>query len=100
MNYAILISPTDLREYAKVRGWATVSEAVRDRLFVLNNPKVKYRQIIVPMDADRPDYDDAVRIAIEKLAECEGLPFRAVESSLMEAQSTNYLKAGKHLLQA
>lgn len=87
MNYAMLISPTDLRAYAKVRKWVTVSEAVRDRLFVLNSPNGKYRQIIVPMDTDRPDYDDAVRIAIEKLAECEGLPFRAVESSLMEAGS-------------
>ncbi len=85
MNYAMLISPTDLRDYAKVCGWATVSEAVRDRLFVLNSPNGKYRQIIVPMDTDRPDYDDAVRIVIEELAEFEKRPFRAVESSLMEA---------------
>jgi len=85
MNYATLISPTDLRDYAKVRGWAAVPEAIRDRLFVLSNPAVKFRQIIVPMDADRPDYDDAVRIAIEKLSEVENRPFRAVEASLMEA---------------
>ena len=85
MNYATSISPTDLRDYAKVRGWAPVSGAIPDRLFVLNSPTVKYRQIIVPMDADRPDYDDAVRIAIEKLSEFEERPIRAVESSLMEA---------------
>ena len=85
MSYATLISPTDVRDYAKVRGWTAVPEAIRDRLFVLSNPTKKYRQIIVPMDADRPDYNDAVRIAIEKLSEVEERPFRAVEASLMEA---------------
>ena len=87
MNYATLISPTDFRDYAKVRGWMSVPEAVRDRLFVLNHPAFKFRQIIVPMDADRPDYNDAVRVAIEKMAEAEERPFRFVESSLMEAGS-------------
>ena len=81
MNYATLISPTDLRDDAKVRGWTSVPEAIRDRLFVLNNPTVKYRQIIVPMDTDRPDYDAAVRIAIERLSEVEDRPFRAVEAA-------------------
>ncbi len=85
MSYATLISPTDVRDYAKVRGWIPVPEAIRDRLFVLNNPTIKYRQIIVPMDVDRPDYDDALRIAIGKLAEGEDRPFQAVEASLMEA---------------
>ena len=57
MSYATLISPTDVRDYAKVHGWVPVPEAIQDRLFVLNNPAVKYWQIvIVPMDADRPDF--------------------------------------------
>jgi len=81
------ISPTDIRDYAKVRGWVTVPDAIRDRLFVLNHPEFKYRQIIVPMDADRPDYADAVRIVIDGLSEVEGRPFRTVESSLLEAGS-------------
>ena len=85
MNYATLISPTDFRDYAKVHGWSPVPDAIRDRLYVLNNPSLKYRQIILPMDADRPDYDDAVRVAIGHLAEAEQRPFRLVEASLMEA---------------
>lgn len=85
MSYATLISPTDVRDYAKIHGWTLVSEAIRDRLFVLNNPTIKYHQIIVPMDADRPDYDDAIRIAIENLAQGEARPYHAVEASLMEA---------------
>lgn len=87
MSYATLISPTDVRDYAKVHGWTPIDDAIRDRLFVLNNPKIKYHQIIVPMDADRPDYDDAIRIAIGELAEAEKRSFHLVEASLMEAGS-------------
>lgn len=85
MSYATRISPTDVRDYAKVRGWTPVPEAIPDRLYALNNPVLQYRQIIVPMDADRPDYDDALRIAIAQLAEGEARPFDAVAASLMEA---------------
>ena len=85
MNYATLISPTDFRDYAKVRGWIPVPDAIPERLYVLNNPALKFHQIIVPMDMDRPDYDDAVRVAIEQLAEAEQRSFGLVEASLMEA---------------
>lgn len=85
MNYASLISPTDLRDYAKVRGWVPVPEAIADRLYVLKSPKAQFRQLIVPMDADRPDFDDALRIAIGELSETEGRPFGLVEASLLES---------------
>jgi hypothetical protein len=85
MRYATSISPTDFRDYAKERGWTPVAEAIHDRLFVLNHPGRKYRQIIVPMDTARPDYDDAVRVAIETLAEAEEKPFQFVEASLVDA---------------
>jgi hypothetical protein len=90
MTYADLISPTDLRDYAKVRGWTSVPEAVQDRLFVLKSPKDQYRQVIVPMDTDRPDFDDALRVAITRLAEVEGRGFGMVEASLMEAGSDTW----------
>lgn len=90
MTYADLISPTDLRDYAKVRGWIPVPEAIQDRLFVLKSPKDQYRQVIVPMDTDRPDFDDALRIAITRLAEVEGRGFGMVEASLMEAGSDTW----------
>lgn len=90
MNYATLISPTDFRDYAKALGWSPVSEAIQDRLFVLNHSAHKLRQIIVPMDTNRPDYDDAVRVAIERIAETEQKPFELVEASLMEAGSDTW----------
>ena len=85
MTYAERISPTDIRDYAKLHGWAPVPEAVQDRLFVLNYPSIDLMQIVVPMDADRPDFDAAVRIAIERLATVEAHPFQTIETSLMEA---------------
>jgi hypothetical protein len=90
MTYADLISPTDLRDYAKVRGWTSVPEAIQDRLFVLKSPKDPYRQVIVPMDTDRPDFDDALRVAIVRLAEVEGRGYGMVEASLMEAGSDTW----------
>lgn len=87
MNYATSISPTDLRDYAKVRGWVAVPEAMSRRLVVLGNPKAKFRQLIVPLDTDSPDYNDAMRVAITNLSELEERPFAAVEASLMEAGS-------------
>jgi hypothetical protein len=87
MNYAVTISPTDFRDYAKVLGWVSVQEAIADRLFVLNHAAHKFRQIVIPMDADRPDYNDAVRVAIEKMAETEEKPYQFVENNLLEVGS-------------
>jgi len=56
-----------------------------ERLLVLNSPSTRYRQIIVPMDSDRADYDDAIRVAIETLSKDEARAFRALEATLMEA---------------
>jgi hypothetical protein len=85
MNHAAQIAPADVRDYAKARGWTLIPEAVRDRLYVLKNPRLQYRQIIVPIDADRPDYGAALRIAIERLAESEQRPPQAIEADLLEA---------------
>lgn len=85
MNYAALISPGDVRDYARNRGWTVVPAALAERLLVLNSPSTRYRQLIVPMDSDRADYDGAIRVAIETLAEEEARAFHAIEATLMEA---------------
>lgn len=43
MSYATRISPTDIRNYARVRGWMPVPEVIPDRLYVLNHPALNYR---------------------------------------------------------
>lgn len=42
------------------------------------------------MDTDRPDFDDALRVAITRLAEVEGRGFGMVEASLMEVGSDTW----------
>lgn len=90
MTNANLISPTDIRDYAKFKGWTVVPEALDDRLFVFNSPTEKYRQLIVPMDSDRPDFRSAINIAIERLSEEELRSKEEVEASLLEADSDTW----------
>jgi hypothetical protein len=87
MNYATLISPTDFRDFAKVHGWKLVPEAVKDGLFVLNHSAFGFRQLIVPIDTDGIDYNDAVSVAIQTIADTEDKSFEFIESCLMEAGS-------------
>lgn len=85
MSAESLISPCDLRDFAKARGWKPVPEALQDGLIVLNSPRQDYRQIIVPSDQDQPDFADALRISLRKLAEAEEKSVAWVEARLLEA---------------
>jgi hypothetical protein len=88
MNYATLISPTDFRDFAKVHGWKLIPEAaVKDRLFVMNHSEFGFRQLIVPIDTDGIDYNDAVSVAIQTMADTEDKSFEFIESCVMEAGS-------------
>jgi hypothetical protein len=78
------IPPTDLRDYAKAKGWVLLKEAAKDRLYVLNHPNVARSQLVFPMDTTAPDYREAVDRVVEKLAGMEGRPVQAVLKSLLE----------------
>jgi len=84
MNNGLTIASTDLRDYAKSRGWVLLPEAVPDRLFVLSNPQFAQRQLVFPIDTTAPDYAEAVMLAVEKLALLEGRPLPAVLRALQE----------------
>ncbi|MBW0001262.1 MAG: hypothetical protein JO015_19380 [Verrucomicrobia bacterium] len=84
MTNAFLVAPTDLRDYAKSRGWVLVPDGLRDRLFVLSHPKFDRRQLVFPIDTTAPDYTEAVMLAAEKLALLEGRPLPDVLSALQE----------------
>jgi len=84
MKNRLLVAPTDLRDYAKSRGWVLLPEAVQDRLFVLSNPQFELRQLVFPIDTTAPDYSEAVMLAVEKLALLEGRPVPAVLRALQE----------------
>jgi hypothetical protein len=82
MNLHNLIAPTDLRDYAKAKGWALLREA--DRLYVMSNSRYENRQLVFPMDTTAPDFADAVMLVVDKLATMESRTREAVIKSLLE----------------
>jgi hypothetical protein len=78
------IAPTDLRDFAKSRGWVQVNEAIVDGLFVLTNPEFERRQLVFPINSAAPDYQDAVNITVSKLAETENKSIQLLVSDLNE----------------
>lgn len=84
MKLSTPIAPTDLRDYAKAKGWVLVKEAAKDRLYVLNNPSYVRRQLVFPMDTSAPDYEEAVALTVEKLASIEARPPQSILKSLLE----------------
>lgn len=84
MNFETYIAPTDLRDYAKAQGWVLLKEAAKDRLYVMSNARFQRRQIVFPMDTTAPDYIEAVRLVIDKLAELEARSPEAILKSLSE----------------
>jgi hypothetical protein len=84
MNIDNLIPPTDLRDYAKDKGWVLFKEAAKDRLYVMTNPHFEYRQLVFPMDTTAPDYSESVMLVVSKLADLEGRSTQAVIKSLLE----------------
>lgn len=84
MNFATLIAPTDLRDYAKAQGWVLLKEAAKDRLYVMSNPRFERRQLVFPMDTTAPDYAEAIALMVEKIAVMEQRTPEAVIKSLME----------------
>lgn len=85
MNLDALISPTDLRDYAKERGWVLAKEAAKVRLCVMNHPGFEGRQLVFPMDTTAPDYSEAVMLVLEKLGEFEGRSREDVFKNVVEA---------------
>ena len=62
-----LVAPTDLRDFLKSKGWSLVEQALADRLYVLQNAKFERRQLVFPMDANAPDFNDSVISVFSKI---------------------------------
>ena len=80
------ISPTNIRDYARSRGWIVNPEGFRDRLYVLNNPAYERRQLVFPMDTDVADYEETVASIAEKLAYFEGVTVEHLIGNLLEVR--------------
>ena len=84
MNLETLIPPTDLRDYAKEKGWVLLKDAAKDRLYVMSNPHFERRQLVFPMDTTAPDYSEAVMLVVDKLATLEGRNPHEIIKNLLE----------------
>lgn len=76
-----MLAPTDLRDFLRGQGWTLLEQAIRDRLFVLEHSAYPRRQLVFPVDAQAPDYRDAVDGVLEKLS---GLTGQATTSLIQQ----------------
>jgi hypothetical protein len=72
VNMEKIVAPTDLRDYLKNSGWSVLEEALKDRLYALENIQFPRRQLVFPMDITAPDYRESIHRIFEKLAEMLG----------------------------
>jgi hypothetical protein len=86
MNDSVLteISPTDLKDFLKSRGWKLIDEAIKDGLYAFNHEQYKRRQLIFPMDDSTVDYKDCVETLLNKLVDIENTSFRTLISEVSE----------------
>jgi hypothetical protein len=78
------ITATDLRDYAKSLGWKLLPDAVKDKMFIMSNPKYDNRQLVFPLEATAPDYYDSIEIIITKLSNFEKKSVELIVSEIQE----------------
>lgn len=78
------IPATDLRDYTKLLGWSFIPEAIKDKLFVANNPNFSRRQINFPIEATAPDYAEAIQLTISKIAQLQDKTIATVIAEIQE----------------
>lgn len=78
------ISPTGLRDYAKSKGWELLAGTAHDRIYVMQHPDHKMRQLIFPMDTTAPGYENSISRMVSKLADIEARDPRNIISSLLQ----------------
>src|SRR2546430_425743 len=79
-------APTNVRDYARSRGWTLVRDALRERLYVFSNPQYGLRQLVFPMDSTAPDYQESIFSVAEKLAYLEGESLEKIMGRLSEVR--------------
>lgn len=80
------LPPSEVRAYAKALGWKLLDEAIKDRLYVLQNPEFPRRQLVFPMDAGAPDFSDVMLRIAEKLADIYCKDTNAVITEILTAR--------------
>ncbi|MFN0055941.1 MAG: hypothetical protein ACKV0T_27670 [Planctomycetales bacterium] len=76
------LSPRDVMGYATVCGWQQFRTTGRLMIFNRNEP-ASLDQLLVPVDASRPDFAERMRDAVERLVEFEKRPATSIVTDLM-----------------
>ena len=76
------LSPRDVMGYAKARGWQQFRTTGRLMIFNRNEP-ASLDQLLVPVDASRPDFAERMRDAVERLVEFERRSAPSIVTDLM-----------------
>lgn len=85
MGAKTLISPLDLRDYLKSKGWLQVSKGLDYGLYVLENEDLPKRQLSFPKDIEVADYTDSVDAVLEKISYIYKIGINSIRSAI-----TNY----------
>ncbi len=72
------ISPLDLRDFAKSKGWFKIDLPEDIPLFILEHANHPHRQLVFPKSITAADYQDSVMISLEKLAFFEATSFESL----------------------
>lgn len=80
------ILPTEVRNYAKSRGWQSV-EKIKGKLWVFRHSQQQLRQLVIPKDQDDDAYAEAIFEVIQRLADEEKRSPLSVTSDLLMPNS-------------
>lgn len=80
------LSPLSVRQYAEARGWRRLQLEGR-RFWLLERGAPDLAQLLVPMDADDPGFEDAMMDVAHRLSEVEKRPRESVLEDLRDADS-------------
>lgn len=86
MTPVAMIAPTDLRDFLKSLGWSVTEQALKDRLYLLQNPRFDRRQLAFPMDVTAADFSDSVATTFSKLSDLMDVPQERLISKVMSVR--------------
>jgi hypothetical protein len=63
------VTSIEIRDYAISYGWTLVKDAIKEGLFVLNSPNMDYKQLMIPIEPNDPNFNSLAELSISKLAD-------------------------------
>ncbi len=81
-----LISPQEVRTYAKAKGWRRV-EGINGEIALFEHLEAPWEQLVVPMDETFDDYDKRIFEVIQTLAGIEARPVAEILDDLLMPDS-------------